>query len=118
MTIFDMSVVEFDGEVSRISPDGATEFFFGDCNPANVDWALARLRPQGPAIGEMSLDHWPEVPSSVIITTGNRAHNPDYDRLVTGPRVGAEPIELPGNHSPFLSRPKDLARVLDELVDG
>jgi hypothetical protein len=118
MTSIDMNMVAFDGKVSRISPEGATEFFFGHCDPAEVEWALPRLRPQGPAIREPLPAPWPDVPSSVILTTDDRAHNPDFDRFITGPRLGVVPIELPGDHSPFLSGPRELARVLNEVTDG
>jgi hypothetical protein len=50
------------------------------------------------------------------MTTDDRSHNQEYDRLVTGPRLGVEPIELPGDHSPFLSRPAALADVLAGLA--
>jgi len=32
--------------------------------------------------------------------------------------LGTEPIELPGDHSPFLSRPSALAEVLLHVADG
>jgi hypothetical protein len=56
------------------------------------------------------------VPSSVITCTDDRSR--DFTRLVVAPRLGVEPIELPGGHSPFLSRPAALADVLAGLADA
>jgi hypothetical protein len=36
----------------------------------------------------------------------------DWAKRVARDRLGADLIELPGSHSPFLSRPNDLAAVL------
>jgi hypothetical protein len=36
----------------------------------------------------------------------------DCDEHVAHDRLGAELVELPGSHSPFLSRPGELASVL------
>jgi pimeloyl-ACP methyl ester carboxylesterase len=116
MSNIDMSVCSFDGQLTTISPQGASTAFFGDCDPADVELALARLKPQGAAIATPLIAPWPDVQSSVIMTTDDRSHNPEYDRLVTGPRLGVEPIELPGDHSPFLSRPAALADVLAGLA--
>ena len=117
MTIIDMKGLEFDGQLTRISPAAAAVSFFGDCAPVDVEWALARLRPQGRAFATPLIAPWPDVPSSVLVTTDDRAHNSEYDRLVTAPRLGVEPIELPGDHSPFLSAPTNLAQALAELAD-
>jgi pimeloyl-ACP methyl ester carboxylesterase len=116
MSHMDMSVLRFDGQLTAISPEGAREAFFGDCDPADVESALSRLKPQGAAIATPLVAPWPDVPSSMITTTDDRSHNPEYDRLVTGPRLGVEPIELPGDHSPFRSRPAALADVLADLA--
>ena len=36
----------------------------------------------------------------------------DWARTVARDRLGATLVELPGSHSPFLSRPADLAEIL------
>jgi pimeloyl-ACP methyl ester carboxylesterase len=115
-SVIDMSVIHFDGQVSRISPAGAADRFFGHCDPADVEWAVAKLRPQGRAPATPLVAPWPDVPSSVIFTTEDRSRNPEYSRLVAAPCLGVEPIELPGDHSPFLSYPDELAAVLHDLA--
>jgi hypothetical protein len=40
----------------------------------------------------------------------------EFSRTVIRPRLGVDPIEIPGGHSPFLARPGELAMLLDELT--
>jgi alpha-beta hydrolase superfamily lysophospholipase len=108
--------LEFDGRVTRISAASAASAFYGDCDPADVEWAVARLRPQGKAPAMPLTEPWADVPTSLVICTEDAARNPEYLRQVIAPRLGITAIELPGDHSPFLSRPGELAEVLDELA--
>jgi hypothetical protein len=41
---------------------------------------------------------------------------PRWSRQVAHDRLGANIIELPGDHSPFLSRPSDVADLLLQLA--
>ena len=74
--------------------------------------ALIANRERGP------LDAWPEVPSDYILCADDRIIGTSWSRRVSVERLGGPAIELPGGHSPFLSRPRHLARVLHELVVG
>ena len=40
----------------------------------------------------------------------------EFSRAVTEPRLGVDPIEIPGAHSPFLARPGELSDLLDRLT--
>ena len=62
------------------------------------------------------LAEWPDVPCSSILCREDRALNPDWARAAAKERLGVTAIELPGGHSPFLSRPRDLATALDGLA--
>jgi hypothetical protein len=46
----------------------------------------------------------------------NAAVSIEFSRAVTRPRLGIDPIEIPGAHSPFLARPRELAALLDQLA--
>jgi len=111
---FDMSTITIDGGVSTVSAEGAAVGFYPDCDPADVAWAIDNLRPQGHAPATPLVAPWPDVPSSMIVCTDDRGT--EHARRVVAPRLGVEPIELPGGHSPFLSRPAHLADVLDTLA--
>ena len=113
---FDTSLLTFDDRFTRIAPAGAASAFYPDCDPADVEWAIARLRPQSHAGVTPLIAPWPDVPSTVITCTEDRTR--DYSRLVVAPRLGVEPVLFPGGHSPFLSRPDEFADLLDEIAAG
>jgi len=61
-----------------------------------------------------ALEVFPCTPASYIVCTDDRLVNPDWSRRVARKRLNADVIELPGGHSPFLSRPDDLATLLHD----
>jgi pimeloyl-ACP methyl ester carboxylesterase len=60
---------------------------------------------------------WPEAPSSYIVCAEDRTIRPEWSRKVAQSQLGVAPIELPGGHCPYISRPEELARVLLKLND-
>jgi pimeloyl-ACP methyl ester carboxylesterase len=112
-------------DVWQIGPTTATKLFFHDASADDAAWASSRLRAQCyQVIGEVSpLEAWPSVPSSYIVCRGDRAMNPEWGRRAAAERLGTTAIEIDGGHSPFLTRPAELARVIasilaDDSVDG
>jgi len=105
-------------DVWLIGPNTATELFYQDATPAVARWATQRLRPQCyRAMQEITpLEVWPDVPSRAIVCREDRAINSDWVRSAARDRLGTTAIELPGGHSPFLTRPRDLATVLDGIA--
>jgi len=101
-----------------VGPDTATELFFHDAPPDVIAWAVQRLRPQSYRVmTEVSpLATWPTVSSSYIVCRDDRALNPDWAREAARERLGVQAVELDGAHSPFLSRPAELARTLESLI--
>ena len=98
---------------------GLRDRFFGHCSPDDADWAMERIRDQAlkPFTEVTPLRSWPDVPSSYVLCTDDRACNPDWSRRAVRERLGVEPIELDGSdHSPFLSRPAELASLLVRLA--
>ena len=98
--------------------DLAREYMYADCSEDDARIALARMRLQalGPYGVSCALDALPDVPSTYILCSEDRLVNPEWSRRVARDRLNAHVIELPGSHSPFWSRPSDLARVLGELA--
>ena len=108
-----------DGATSWSTLEAATNAFYGHCSPADAHWAYERLRPQNSgSLFDRSypLDHWPEGRRIAISTLDDRAVTPEFSRHVCRRRLGVDPIELPGDHSPFLSRPAELAETLLQTV--
>ncbi|MEA2611987.1 MAG: hypothetical protein QOG32_1713 [Chloroflexota bacterium] len=104
-------------DVWLVGPNTATELFFHDAPSDLADWATQRLRPQAyRALREITpLTAWPDVESRYIVCRDDRALNPDWGRQAARERLGIEPVEIDGAHSPFLTRPAELARMLDTL---
>ena len=97
----------------------ATRFLFHDCPPEVAHDAFTRLRPmenQLPMTEITPLEAWPDVPCSYIVCTDDRTATPAWARRAARERLGVEPIEIPGGHCPFLSRPKRLAEVLGQCI--
>lgn len=92
----------------------ARSLFYGDCDGAVADAALARLRPQStyPYRIPFPLNEFPPAPSTYIVCRDDAMVGPDWSRRIARERLGAEIVDMPGDHSPFLSHPGDLAAVL------
>jgi pimeloyl-ACP methyl ester carboxylesterase len=92
--------------------------FFNDASPEIARWAAERIRPQAYRVMNetSSLTAWPEVESRSIVCGDDRAINPDWVREAARDRLGTEAVEIDGGHSPFLTRPAELARLLDSLA--
>lgn len=105
-------------DVWMVGPNTATEIFFHDARPDVAAWAVKRLRPQCYRImSEITpLARWPEVPSSYVVCRDDRALNPDWARRAARERLGVEPLEIDGAHSPFLTRPAELAAILEPIL--
>jgi pimeloyl-ACP methyl ester carboxylesterase len=95
----------------------ARETLFPDCEPAVAGAACDRLRPQGRAGYSVpcALSAWPNVPMTYVCCTEDRLVNPAWGRGAPKERLGIDPVLLSGSHSPFLSRPADVAQILDGL---
>jgi pimeloyl-ACP methyl ester carboxylesterase len=105
-------------DVWSIGPRTATEIFFHDAPADLAAWAVARLRPQCYRVmSEPSpLVEWPRVPASYVVCRDDRAANPAWGRQAARERLGVEAVEIDGAHSPFLTRPAELAAILDSLL--
>jgi hypothetical protein len=105
-------------DVWMVGPNTATELFFHDAPAAVARWATKRLRPQAYRVMTETtpLTAWPDVESRSIVCRDDRAVNPEWVRTASRERLGTEAIELGGAHSPFLTRPAELAQLIDSLA--
>ena len=108
------------GRRTWVDQDLACFHLFGDCEKPTADAAYVRLRPQATHLylRPCSLAAWPEVESTYVLCTDDHMVNPDWSRRVARQRLRAEVVELPGSHSPFLSRPTELADLLDRVASS
>ena len=93
----------------------AMRFLLHDCPPEIAREAFRRLRPEPGVLGKEAspLGAWPDVPSAYIVCADDRTATPAWARRAARERLGVEPIEIPGGHCPFLSRPRHLAEALE-----
>jgi pimeloyl-ACP methyl ester carboxylesterase len=105
-------------DVWMVGPNTATELFFHDAPAAVARWATKRLRPQAYRVMTETtpLTSWPDVASRSIVCRDDRAVNPDWVRTAARDRLGTDAVELGGAHSPFLTRPAELAQTIDSLA--
>jgi pimeloyl-ACP methyl ester carboxylesterase len=91
------------------------EFFYHDCQPDVMRWALSkgRLQQSLAYIYEVNpLKALPKVEYKYIFCTDDRIISPAWSRYAARKRLGVDAIELPGGHCPHLSCPAHLASVL------
>ena len=102
------------GRNQWVTEAAARQLLYGDCPESVARAAFERLRPQAltPYGQPCPLDVLPPTPSTYIVCRDDRYMNPERARKVARQRLKAELIELPGSHSPMLSRPGDLAAAL------
>ena len=106
-----------DGASYWPDPEAAVRCFYHDCTATDAAWAVSRLRPQSaaPRLEPWPLDALPDVDRTSIVCRDERVIAPAWSRTMSRDLLGVEPIEVDGGHSPFLSRPAELADILARL---
>jgi hypothetical protein len=114
---FGAGQIRHDDGSSAWEPQAAIATMYPDAPPQVAEWAAAQLRRQHwPVLHEVApLTTWPPAKLTVIACAADAVVNPDWVRRTAGVRFGVEAHVLPGDHSPFLARPRELA---DLLVAG
>lgn len=109
--------LRFEDDLIFIDPaEAAIDAFFHDCEPAIARAAVSQLRPQSIAAmgGVPRAVAWRDRPSTYVLCTDDRAVAPALQRSAAARTKHV--IELPSSHSPFLSRPGEIADLLGELA--
>ena len=97
------------------SRTGAMRVLFHDCEPTAAELALAQLRFQRSMWNEVArFEDWRADEIISVVCAEDRVVNPDWGRKVSEERLGVDAIELAGGHSPWLSRPAELAKIIVE----
>ena len=101
-------------------PELAQHRFYNDCTPQDVEWAKFMLVPQpvGPLVSPMRITdgNFGRVPKVYIECALDNAVTPEWANEMYTALPCAEVIEMQTGHSPFLSAPQELARILDGLA--
>ncbi len=111
---FDALVRFEDGSHAWPAAEAARRTLYSDCSLSLASWAFAHLRRQQTALWDRwaPMPAWPDVAVASIHCRDDRAVSPDWCRWIARNRLGIESVELPGGHSPMLSRPAALAGAL------
>ena len=108
-----LEVIDDQGTTRWADVERARRTLYGDCSVEVARAASARLRPQAttPYSDACPLERLPEVPATYVLCTEDRVVDPEWSRRRS--RLHRLPVvELPGDHSPFLSRPDELCEAL------
>ena len=101
-----------DGDGSLITALRPEEIFFNDCSPEATAAAVARLQPQTRKsfTDELTRTAWREIATTYVICERDNAI-PVFAQEAMAARAGR--VErLDASHSPFLSRPDELAQII------
>ncbi|MEA2902524.1 MAG: hypothetical protein QOH36_2411 [Actinomycetota bacterium] len=100
--------------------DAAIQAFFHDCEKAVADRCARQLRPQAwtPANQENPLKALPTAPAAYVLCSDDRMIAPGWSRRMAKSRLGVDPIELPGGHSPMIVDPALVADLFDQMAAG
>jgi pimeloyl-ACP methyl ester carboxylesterase len=107
--------VDANGCVACAEVEMTREMFYHDCDAATVAWAFGNLSPSQPELQfePIVLDRFwsADVARSAIVCLHDRTL-PFAAAMALAGRLGVAPQVIEGSHSPFLSRPRELARLL------
>lgn len=120
-------------KASRIDPRSSDpdyratlkQAFYGDVDDASAEAAMNFLQPDSPAVGvpiATTAPRWGALPRTYIVTEQDMAVRPALQhRFIREadeafPRTKTEIRSMESSHSPFLSKPEELAKILLELA--
>ncbi|MEZ0363757.1 alpha/beta fold hydrolase [Mycobacterium sp. pUA109] len=105
-----------DGAMTFAEFEGAWRYFYHDCDEHTARWAYERLGPE--RFGETTVapvsvpNFWAaDLPRSFIVCLQDQAM-PRWLADTVAHRLGVEQLSIDTSHSPFLSRPGELAELL------
>jgi pimeloyl-ACP methyl ester carboxylesterase len=96
--------------------DGAWKYFYHDCDEATARWAFDRLGPErfgDTTVAPVSVQRFwdADLPRSFIRCLQDQSM-PRWLADTVSRRLGVEQLTIDTSHSPFLSRPRELANLL------
>ena len=89
------------------------DVFAKDVSPSEARIMAATQKPIFGAIFETpsGTAAWKSIPSWYLVATEDRAINPDLQRFMAK-RMGATTVETKASHVPFITHPRDVAKVI------
>ena len=100
-----------------IDPEFAAQVFYPDIDPTEAARWATKLR-SGNTGGAVIVEKaaWRSTSSTYVVCTDDPILLVDGQRAVAE-RMGADVVEMPGDHSPMVARPAELADILVALLE-
>jgi pimeloyl-ACP methyl ester carboxylesterase len=111
------SVVPVGGGFLQVKPESFAEDFAADVPKSAARFMAISQVPIAAAIFDAKVTQaaWSQKPSYAVIPKQDRMINPELMRFMTQ-RAKSETIELPGSHAIFLSRPQEVAELIEKAA--
>lgn len=99
--------------------EATRQFFYHDCSEEDARWAFARLSPAPTEYIQEKISlprFWKaDLPRSYVLCSQDRSA-PRWlsERAIR--RLGVKPLEIDSSHSPFVSKPAELAKLFVEAT--
>ena len=115
--VFMTSMRVNDEGVTYIEPELAAQVFYPDIDVAEAERWATFLRP-GNTGGTVVIEEaaWRTRPSTYVVCADDPILLAGGQRAAAA-RIGADAVEIPGDHSPMVARPAELADILMGLLD-
>lgn len=97
----------------------AREFLFHDCDEATLSWALSTvdfIDTRHLVTEPAPFATWPGVPAASIVAINDRTLSADWGRRISRRVLRTEAHEVRAGHCPHVSRPAEIADVLEQLA--
>jgi pimeloyl-ACP methyl ester carboxylesterase len=108
------------GRLECVDPQAVRAYFYHDCDDETAAWAIARLTPAPVEflVETVSIPtFWKaDLPRSYIHCLQDRGSMREQGPAFAE-RLGVTPLTIDSSHSPFLSRPRELAELLVRATD-
>jgi pimeloyl-ACP methyl ester carboxylesterase len=103
-------------EGDTVTPDRPREIFYADVPLEEAERAIAQLRPQSLSVVKeiVSAAAWHTVPSTYVVCEQDRAIPPGVQEMMAKRATSVRHMHT--SHSPFLSRPDQLAQLIAEVA--
>jgi pimeloyl-ACP methyl ester carboxylesterase len=103
---------------TTVDPAMAIDSLYADCDPVTAQWATSRLRRHNGInnITPVTRASWRAKTSTYVVLTDDNAWPAVEQRKLA--TQAADRREIRTSHSPFLSRPVELAAMLRDIVTG
>lgn len=111
------SIVQVGGGYLQVDPKRFHQDFAADVPKSSAQFMAVSQVPITPAAfqGKVTESAWETKPSYAVVATHDRMINPDNERFMTR-RAKSETIELAGSHSVYISRPKEVAALIERAA--